>query len=463
MRKKMKMFAVLLICMSCFLSACGKAEEESTSREESDISWNTEQTQMEDLEEQQNVDNDVQEIQEYVQPEMKGEITISCLSENEFLTTAAKQFMDIYPDVTITINASEAGTVEDYQTYLNTKIMSGRAEDIIFNSFLPIARYSEMGVFEDLSGYISMTPEFNDENYFMNVLWAARRDSGEVYVIPYMASFNAIGFSSNLLAEQVDIRNTLETWDKASFSESMDFARLMIAGTDKRNVFLIHSNELSYAKSLIQDSFDKFIDVEEKKVNFDSTEYIGLLNSVKEFSDNNLLGTGVDFYNEEYYFAVSKDYDVQAAYYCLDKETDQTYYMPLGDAEGNVAINVNYCIALNSASDHKDMAWEFVKYLLSEDVQVLPSLHGLAVNRQGFKASVARYHAFYENNNSGVDEAEYGALLDSWMEQINSCDLVDAAIWDLINTENEKFFSSTQTAEQTAKNLQKQIDQYFNE
>lgn len=463
MRKKMKMFAVLLICMSCFLSACGKAEEESTSREESDISWNTEQTQMEDLEEQQNVDNDVQEIQEYVQPEMKGEITISCLSENEFLTAAAKQFMDIYPDVTITINASEAGTVEDYQTYLNTKIMSGRAEDIIFNSFLPITKYSEMGVFEDLSGYISMTPEFNDENYFMNVLWAARRDSGEVYVIPYMASFNAIGFSSNLLAEQVDIRNTLETWDKASFSESMDFARLMIAGTDKRNVFLIHSNELSYAKSLIQDSFDKFIDVEEKKVNFDSTEYIGLLNSVKEFSDSNLLGTGVDFYNEEYYFAVSKDYDVQAAYYCLDKEADQTYYMPLGDEEGNVAINVNYCIALNSASDHKDMAWEFVKYLLSEDVQVLPSLHGLAVNRQGFKASVARYHAFYENNSGGVDEAEYGALLDSWMEQINSCDLVDAAIWDLINTENEKFFSSTQTAEQTAKNLQKQIDQYFNE
>ena len=464
MRKKVKVFVALLACMLCLLSACGKAEEESASGEEPDIRQNTQQNQTGGSGEQQDVGNDVQEMQEYVQPEMKGEITISCLSENEFLTAAAKQFMDRYPDVTITINASEAGTVEDYQTYLNTKIMGGKAEDIIFNSFLPITRYSEMGVFEDLSGYISITPEFNDENFFMNVLQAARQDSGEIYVIPYMARFDVIGFSDSLLAGQADIRNTLETWEVAGFSESMDLARQLVAGTDKRNVFLIHSNELSYANSLIQDFLGQFVDVEGKKVNLDSAEYIDLLNSVKELSNNNSFGSGISFYNEDYYFAVSKDYDVQAAYYCLAKDSDQAYGVPLGDAEGNVVINANNCIALNSASDHKDLAWEFIRYLLWSEVQALPSLHGLAVNRQGFEASVARYYTFYENgNNSGVDEAEYGALLESWMEQINSCDLVDAVIWDLFNAENEKFFSGTQTAEQTAKNLQKQIDQYFNE
>lgn len=456
MRKKVKAFVALLACMSCLLSACGKTEGESASGEEPDI-------RQVGSGEQQEAGNDVQEVQAYVQPEMTGEITISCLSENEFLTAAAKQFMDIYPDVTITINASE-GTVEDYQTYLNTKIIGGKAEDIIFNSFLPITRYSEMGVFEDLRGYISMTPEFNDENYFMNVLQAARLDSGEIYVIPYMARFDAIGFSSSLLSEQTDVRNTLETWQIAGFSESMDLASQLVAGTDKKNAFLIRLGELSYANSLIQDSLGQFINAEEKKVNLDSAEYIDLLNSIKELSNNNLFGSGINFYNEEYYFAVLKDYDVQAAYYCLAKDSDHAYGMPLGDAEGNVVINANNCIALNSASDHKDLAWEFMRYLLSEEVQTLPSLHGLAVNRLGFEASVARYHTFYENNNnSGVDEAEYGALLESWMEQINSCDLVDAVIWDLFNAENEKFFSGTQTAEQTAKNLQKQINQYFNE
>lgn len=456
MRKRRKVFLALLVCMSCLLSACGKAGGETN------IDQNMEQNQT-DASEEKDIRNDIQEVQKYVQPEMKGEITISCLSENEFLSAAAKQFMDLYPDVTITINASEAGTVEEYQTYLNTRIMSGKAEDIIFNSFLPMAKYSEMGVFEDLSKYISMTPEFNDENYFMNVLQAARQDGGEIYMIPYMASFSVIGFSDGLLEGQTDIRSTLETWEKAGFSQSVDLVRQLVTESKKKNVFLIHSNELSYTNSLLGDSLEKFIDVEERKVYLDNTEYIDLLNAVKELSAQDLFGSNVSFYNEDYSFAISKDYDVQAAYYCLAQDSDQTYCMPLMDAKGNVAINANYCIALNSASGNKDLAWEFMKYLLSEDVQTLPSLHGLAVNRQGFEASVARYHTFYENNNSGIEEAEYGALLVGWMEQVNSCDLVDPVIWDLLNAENEKFFSGMQTAEQTAKNLQKQIDQYFNE
>ena len=462
MRKRVKAFMALMACTSCFLSACGKAGGESLTGAAADIDWNMEQNQP-DVSGEQEIRKDIQELQEYVQPEMKGEITISCLSENEFLSAAAKQFMDLYPDVNIVINVSEAGTAEDYQMYLNTRIMSGKAEDIIFNSFLPVAKYSEMGVFEDLNRYISMTPEFNDENYFMNVLQSARQDGGEIYMIPYMASFSVIGFSDSLLADRGDIRSTLETWEKAGFSESIDLVRQLASDTEKKNVFLIQSNELSYVNSLIRDSLEKFMDVKEKKVYLDSTDYIDLLNSVKELSAEDLFGSSVSFYNEDYSFAVSKDYDVQAAYYCLNQDSDQVYCMPLGDAKGNVAINANYCIALNSASGNKDLAWEFMKYLLSEDVQTLPSLHGLAVNRQGFEASVARYHTFYENNNSGIEEVEYGALLEGWMEQVNSCDLVDPVIWDLLNAENEKFFSGMQTAEQTAENLQKQMDQYFNE
>ena len=60
---------------------------------------------------------------------MKGEITIFCLLEEEFLSNAAERFMDMYPDVKITINSykesSGANMIADYQTYLNTKIMTG--------------------------------------------------------------------------------------------------------------------------------------------------------------------------------------------------------------------------------------------------------------------------------------------------------------------------------------------------
>jgi len=96
----------------------------------------------------------------------------------------------------------------------------------------------------------------------------------------------------------------------------------------------------------------------------------------------------------------------------------------------------------------------------------MPSIHGLAVNRQGFEAAVERYYSYYsdrEKGNGKVDKAAYGQLLRSWMEQINDCDTMDSAIWSLIEEENGKFFSNKQTAEETAKRLQMKINQYFNE
>ena len=167
MRKKGRSILALLLCVLCAFSGCGKNGE--------DISL--EQSTQQEIE-ADNPENVVEEEEKevYVQPEMKGEITISCFYEQEFLNVAAEKFMETYPDVTVTINTynetSGAGSVEDYQTYLNTKIMTGKAEDIIFNSFLPVTKYTEMGVFEDLSRYIALTPELNDKNYFMNVLEA---------------------------------------------------------------------------------------------------------------------------------------------------------------------------------------------------------------------------------------------------------------------------------------------------
>ena len=129
-----------------------------------------------------------------------------------------------------------------------------------------------------------------------------------------------------------------------------------------------------------------------------------------------------------------------------------------------MAINANACLALNSASENKDLAWEFIKYLLSEEVQSQPSVHGLAVNRKGFEAAVERYYNYYtDNGNSTVDQEEYRELLENWMEQINDCDTVDSDIWTLIEEENAKFFQGEQTAQDTASILQRKIEQYFNE
>ncbi len=457
MRKKGRSILALLLCVLCAFSGCGKNGEDSSLEQST-------QQEIEADKPENVIEEEEKEV--YVQPEMKGEITISCFYEQEFLNVAAEKFMETYPDITVTINTynetSGAGSVEDYQTYLNTKIMTGKAEDIIFNSFLPVTKYTEMGVFEDLSRYIALTPELNDNNYFMNVLEAAKEENGKIYLLPYMAKFDVISFSEALLTEQPALEQEIES---ASFSDRMTIANELIQNTDKRNVFLIQMNELSYANYLVEDVFSDFVNVEDKKVNIKSEAYINLLNLIKELSESDAFGSDrMDFYNTEYYFAATCDYDVQAAFYELDTSAGVSYGMPMADKDGNVAINANGCLALNSASDNKDLAWEFMKYLLSDEVQSLPSLHGLAVNKTGFDAVAERYYSFYsEGSQTAVDKEEYVELLESWMEQINDCDTVDSAIWTLIEEENRKFFDGKQSAEETAAILQRKLEQYFNE
>lgn len=446
MRKKISAL-MLTLCVLCMLSGCGKDVEKPAGQEQR---YSADEGRG-------------RGAQGYVQPEMKGEITISSFLAQEFLTTAAAQFMELYPEVTVSINvydeASGAGSVEAYQTYLNTKIMTKKAEDIIFNSFLPVEKYSEMGVFADLSDYISMTPELNDENYFMNVLQAAREKNGELYLLPYMAKFEAVGFTDKLLSNQV-----VDSQQSARFTECMDMAKELLRDTDETNAYLIHKNEMSYANYMIKDVFSELIDMENKEINIDSDAYTNIIKETKELSERNAFGRGIDFYHSEYYFAAVCDYDVQAAFYELDAQAGISHSRPLADKEGNVAINANACLALNSASENQDLAWEFIKFLLSDEVQSLPSVHGLAVNKRGFEAAVERYYKFYaDGGNGAVEKGAYEELLESWMKQINACDTVDAALWALIEEENSKFFEGGQTAEETASVLQRKIEQYLHE
>ncbi|MCM1500098.1 MAG: ABC transporter substrate-binding protein [Clostridium sp.] len=406
------------------------------------------------------------EVSEYVKPEMQGEITVSCFIEPDFLEIAAKQFMDKYPDVTVTVNDYaehlDEPSTQDYQTAFNTKLMSGDAEDIIFNFCLPVVKYSEMGAFEDLSTYIGQTPEMNDENYYMNVLKAAQNEDGNIYMIPSQAAIETVGFSSELLKEHGEIENTLKGKENICFSEMMDLAEQLAEGkSPSENVFLANMDPAEAVEYWIKDSLSDFMDQEKKEVRLDTPEYIDLLNSVKKIGDEGWFDyQDVNFYNTEYDFAAYKDtLDVQAAAFAVDPQSGQSYTMPLADKQGKLAIMTHNSIALNHSSEHKELAWEFIKYLLSDEIQSLPSVYGLSVNRQGFEKSVERH---YDEGVSGSLE-DYRNLLVSWMEQVNACDTRDDSIVALMRSEHEKFFDGQQSAEETAKTLQKQIEQYFHE
>lgn len=453
---KRRMLA-LFLAMIAVLSGCGQNVDENVDDQ------NLEQSSDSNVTEERDPGNI--DPEKYEQPEMKGEITISTMVEQEFLKTAAENFEKKYPGITITINTyqgtSGENAADDYRTLLNTKIMSGKAEDIIFSTQLPVQKYMEMGVFEDLSDYVSAAPELSSENVFLNVLEAAKDEEGHLYILPYMSSFQVISFDNEVVTESGALDKESEN---ICFSEAIDYAKQMADDSQLKNLYIMQGKNISYLEYIVKEYQQSLIDMDEKKVNINTETYTGWLQEVKAMEEEGYFNTdgSIDYYNADYHFAMVPDYDVQSAFYNV---TDNLVLgAPIADEKGNVYTSSAYCIGMNSASEKKGIAWEFIKYLLSEDVQTLPSIHGLAVNKKGFEASVNRYLKFYQDGtDSIVDSEEYKSLLLKWVEGINKCDVLDPVIMDYINEENSKFFEGTQSAEKTAQILQSKITQYLNE
>lgn len=461
-RKKVLSVFLILACMIC--GGCGKTGL-SNQTTQSDSTKENQTTQ----------NNSSKQEKKYVEiekTEMKGEITVSSFLENEFLNVAAKQFMKEYPNVTVTVNVYAENIAEpsekDYQTMFNTKLMGGDAEDIIMNSFLPVVRYCEMGAFEDLSKYINQTSEWNEKNYFMNVIKAAEQEDGAIYLLPYMARFDILDFEDDLVKEEESVKNTLGSIESIRFSDGMSLAKRLVENTKKNNSFLSTQSPVQYATYLIKDRLNEFLDIKNRKVNINTSEYTELLNSIREMEENGYFDIeNIDFYNTntEYHIAGVVDYDKQAAFLAVCNKEEKTYSaMPIVDNEGNIMLNSNYCLMLNSSSKNKSLAWEFMKYLLSEQMQSMPSLHGVPINRKGFEKAAKRdYDKGKEENPKAGSLENYQNLLKKWMGEINACDILDPSIINLLEEENERFFEGEQNAEETAKRLQRKMEQYFNE
>jgi multiple sugar transport system substrate-binding protein len=417
-------------------------------------------------------------------PEMRGELTLSVLEETEFLTAAAQMFMEKYPDVTVTVNAfrttelveleggmvtsadpAEGKTDADYLTYMNTRVMSGDAEDILVTDPLPLRKYAEMGVFEDLSPRLAASPELSDATHHMKAFELMRGADGAIYELPLTwTPTQILYFDPELVAESgLSLPEGTKT---LSHRAALDFAQKLKDRSSKPNTFLGIGNGINTAYALLGDELANFLDFDAKTANFTDGRFAAILAEARALEASEVfVPRDFDFYNTPYTLAMGDDMGFQAAYYALIADGRRGLSMPKSDAQGRVEMHAYPKVGVNSLSENKALAWEFVKFLLSDEVQTLPSLYGMGVNRAGFDAFLRRELDMYNNGNrAAVAFEDYAGLLYGWMEQINAYTRTESIVTDeFIYPEMLAYFDGTQDADATGRNIQAKIDKYFNE
>jgi len=408
-----------------------------------------------------------------IDPNTQGEISICVFMRDNYFDAAILSFNEKFPNVKVAINSfldesrNDSGqfVVDSYRMLLNTRIMSGDADDIICVSELPFRKYSEMGVFADLAPFLQASPEINADDYYMNVIEAPTDGDGKLFVLPLNFNFDVICFDGDLVAESGGF--AFDGLDAVSYKKAADYAKQLVDNSAKTDdVYLTLSNSGNHISRLTSGNYSGLVNMQTRENRFGEADYIDMLNQVKALMNEDYFpnAMSLDFYNTEYWFALNVQQDANAAFEHLTDARQHAFALPACDENGDVRADSLYGFAMNDKSKNKGLAWEFMKHLISEEVQTLPSFVRLGVNKKGFASYIENQYKLSIDNGyvPSFSEDEYLKLLDEWTARVNTYNDF-GVIDDMVFEEARSFADGKQTAEETAKRLQTKVNQLLNE
>lgn len=418
----------------------------------------------------------------YTTPEMKGEISVNVYESSEWLDTSIALFEEKYPDMKVNLNVFfngtdtavvENGSVEmssrpagqtreDYITWLNTQLMSGDADDIVITSVgLPLGHYETMGVFEDLTPYLEAAEEINEENYYMNIFDAYRTEDGKLYELPISATAVPTFLYQRDVIENTGIDPT-EGKEAITWREALDAAKALYNASTLENSFM--NEPRAIVGDLLTKQVMASVDYGTGEVHLDKEKVLEKLAVFEELKDFEMMPEDFDYRNHSFYKFYDLAYmpDINAA---VDVVTGNYKHIQWKHDDGNVYLCPYYVYdyGINSKSENKALAWEFLRFLVSEEAQTLPSCPNAGVNKAGLKARVEAQFPMYYPEATEEDVQKAVETVDGWVSQITAYQPEDTDLIQLSEGTFAEFCAGECSAEEMAERLEERLLQYMNE
>ncbi|KRF43005.1 ABC transporter substrate-binding protein [Paenibacillus sp. Soil787] len=408
----------------------------------------------------------------------KKTIVISTLGVTDFYKQAKQKYEAIHPNTTIQLKEfettlNEAGTmnaaaVEKYIKQTTTEVLSGKGADLfVMNTIdLPIEKYIAKKAFVNLDELIKKDKSFDPNLYYMNILDNSKI-SGGLYVLPPKFYLEV------LFGDKVAIENAGVTIDDKNWTWSQ-FADVGKQLADKG----VHAYSLgsvgpeSMLNSLVSDNYAQLVDGANRKANFDSTDFTELLKRVKSLYDEKVISAkflppkDTNFHLSPIYSPI--DYLSRLAIYY---KNGTVYQKPhAAGQKSGIAFGGLQTIAMNSNSTIKGTAWDFMKFLLSEEMQSIPQQDGFSMMKSVIEKTMA--DLANDAKKGTIKSEKVGVLkvsdkdLQSLKTMISDASLPIAPmnkVQMIIIEEAKAYFSGQKTAETVAKLIQNRVTTYINE
>lgn len=379
---------------------------------------------------------------------------------------------------------SQYNTAEDYSvglSKLNTDIASGNAPDIMcVTGEMPVESYMSKGLFVDFKTFLENDPELKIEDYMPEVIDAYSQEGKWYQLVPQYHLYTVFGKASDVGEEP-----------------GITFEELQSLRAKKGEDIQVFSErtKLSVLNDAIMMNSDEYINWETGECYFNSPQFISLLEFANEFPSE------IDYetlYNDPAYWekqetifrdggALLMPYTIsnfQDFLYCEDGtfgEQITAVGFPVGDGVGNAYMG-NLGFAVSAKSKYQDVAWEFLRYYLTDEYQDALE-YGWPVKLSSLEKRVqkAQQKPYYEDENGNkveYDETYYIGGVEIVLEPLTKadCDRVigylksadhvynyDRNILSILEEECAAYFEGQKSVKEVADIIQSRIQIYVNE
>ena len=376
--------------------------------------------------------------------------------------------------------------IEDYSKYesnssyfsdsgintLEQELIKGNTPDmVLFGEDFDMMRFAGFDAFADIDELPGIT-DINKDEYFGNVI-DAYRFNGKQYAMP--VSFKIMG-----LCAKKEAVSDIKDYSVNEFAELNSEKNLFYR---EPNVFLTYY--------LINSNISDYIDTQKFTCSFDTEEFISLLKIVKESGIteeeyNKMLSDSDKTYETRMaddlclFMPIQihsfSDFSLTNSYYFCGAETALTG-LP-SDSHSGAVIIPEFTAAVFKNSENKEGAVEFLKILLSDNgqnqaCQFIDWMLSFPVKKSAYNQLFEKAKNDTTNSHTtdchGKDvrkkKPDEGLLetISNFITSASSTSLSDSRIRMIISEETERYYADTQSAEETAKNIQNKVSVYLKE
>ncbi len=410
----------------------------------------------------------------------KKVLTIAGISAGPNVNAAIDAFQKAHPDYRVELKTysneivgmKQAGDEVDLTSMIqqfNTDVIADNNADIYILDNLPYYKYIDKGLLADLGPMLEASG-LDMSKYYGNIFDACKVD-GALYTLPTAFSFDMLaGKEGNMPAG-----DTPSTDDFFNAANNLPAGIAALPGEDATQAFT------EYMKN----NYTYLVDQAAKTARFGTPEFINLLNQFKSLADTKMSGKSMEDASPQELVG-----DGTLAFTPMQFRGIQELAMIKAFAGDDVKLSgmpsmeqgaYNFTprglYGINASSQNKEIAWEFIQSLITDDVQSdMTQMNGFPVNRTALQNIINQTIEDGSNANTRMvigtptkqvevkplSKEEYDTFAAN-IDKLNRVSAPDANIVNILNEELPSFFSGQKSAEDVAALIQNRVETILNE